>query len=1369
MVLLGSIFSLVRSLTSEPMVSPPADKVMEEKQLNIQDEKESDIPTVDSNVHLQTPDMSDQSCDEAKLNSEPDEASTTWTKDLENELKQLAGQSITFSKVLTHFPGFDWKDIGEKILKTKINNSLWKRKLVCYDQLFKHEKAFVIRAHSGILSRIDDKKLKSWKNHEIEQLLCNLYEDLTTDGVKASLTNKSLKQVAEAIHVVAHVVSWTPKELQFLMDNFEDQENLKKGLFFRSSDSIYNKLRLTNQLSTTAKSSGKSKHEDALNKISTLPISFSKVMEQFPAGDWKDIATTLYKLTADNESSNWSQKIGCYCLVNHFDQFAREEIDDEFLTSIGYTKNEFKKFRNNLCKALALPEFKKWSTKEFEDFYSLSFHDLTRDTLRQKFPKKNLTDMKKFVSVFDSQRNNFNSGEITYLEQNSDAKISELMLHLPCRSKKSIYKALDDLNNPESEENPVLLQLLQHDLTIDTIKENFPDEDIESIINDIKNHPEFDKDMFTKGEKELMNSFVHANKNVEECLKHFPVRDEKSIRRLHNESQYLSGRKVKFESPEERLAYEAKWTLIATGSSNSSRSKRALKRSADFEEFTKLEQEVAVKHIKKPKPELTEEELALRREKQEKARLARERKKEERRKLIELRKLEKKPKPKKQTTSNELKDLLTGAEYFQSTVGDRKQVQEGEKRKRVQPEHYEPEIRHSNNPVKLKTTNRQAEKIRIKKELQRKARAEKEKELAIKSKNQIKQLNSKRKKQQLQKRSKSKIPDDDEIIAEIKRIYNMEAEQQQLDDSEEEEEFISPYDPPDITSDSFVKLNGRQLYVSDFYSEEPSIPQLEFVHIEQNDEDDADSKVKSMSPGKSIMTAADDKILYEDNLALEIVTTHMRSYRDMPISFPPILDPVTKEINPLNIIKIRFLLYPEHTELFILASPKSNELDPVQEIAKLFMIQCSLYFSHSEVLKNIIMEDYCKKLENSIEENDFGEFMAVIDKWNQLVLNLSPNTSSSQKILESGEDINSAPRYYLNEEEVKTPTVADLKLDTFYEEIMYESASPSFQPIEIKFGDDITVPDTNNEVSYDNVDIPTNISQVSRIIKPEGYNTDFFKRLQEKTDVSRYTIQQILLRIYSRVVSTDSRKLRSYKAFTAEVYGELLPSFTSEVLEKVNLLPGQKFYDLGSGVGNTTFQAALEFGASPSGGCEIMDHASYLTTLQTGLIQKHLSVLGLRKLDLDFELHSSFVNNEKVRQSCLECNVLIINNYLFDGPLNAEVGRLLVGLKPGTKIISLRSFISPRYRATFDTVFDFLRVEKHEMSDVLSVSWTANKVPYYISTVEESILKEYLSKEETADISERSKSSSPVHDFGGNRNSMLTPPTDSSELENYKE
>ena len=118
--------------------------------------------------------------------------------------------------------------------------------------------------------------------------------------------------------------------------------------------------------------------------------------------------------------------------------------------------------------------------------------------------------------------------------------------------------------------------------------------------------------------------------------------------------------------------------------------------------------------------------------------------------------------------------------------------------------------------------------------------------------------------------------------------------------------------------------------------------------------------------------------------------------------------------------------------------------------------------------------------------------------------------------------------------------------------------------------------------------------------------------------------------------------------------------------------------------------------------------------------------------------------------------------------MNDEVGKLLYGLRPGTKIVSLRNFISPRYRATFDTVFDFLSVEKHEMSDIMSVSWTANKVPYYISTVEETIPREYLSREETKETSGKSKSVSPVGEIENVAAAMMTPPTDSSESEIIK-
>ncbi|KAK6465788.1 histone methylation protein DOT1-domain-containing protein, partial [Scheffersomyces coipomensis] len=506
------------------------------------------------------------------------------------------------------------------------------------------------------------------------------------------------------------------------------------------------------------------------------------------------------------------------------------------------------------------------------------------------------------------------------------------------------------------------------------------------------------------------------------------------------------------------------------------------------------------------------------------------------------------------------------------------------------------------------------------------------------------------------------------------------------------------------------------------------------------------------------MTDINDKILLDDNLATDLIKSHKRNYKDLPISFPTLLDNSNGEVkvNESNKVRVRFLLYPQHSEQFLLASPKSNELDPVYEIMKLFMINYSLYFSHSEEIKRIVTEEYCQGLETAIENNDFAEFMFVIDKWNELMLNLSPNTAAVDSIRESKEDINHEVRQYLSKEEIKEPTPENIKLSTFYSEFMSEQVSPQYQIVKEEGDTPIErkefVPSHPGEV-----EAPTNVLDIETELKPDNYNAFFYKRLQEKTDISRYAIQQILLRVYSRVVSTDSRKLRSYKAFTAEVYGELLPSFTSEVLEKVNLLPNQKFYDLGSGVGNTTFQAALEYGAAISGGCELMNHASKLTTLQEGLIQKHLAVFGIKPLTLDFALSQSFVDNERVRDVVLDCDVLIINNYLFDGQLNSDVGKLLYGIRPGTKIVSLRNFISPRYRASGDTAFDYFKVEKHEMSDFLSVSWTANKVPYYISTVQEKILPEYLGRDETPEDSNPSTPFSRAPSDDGLSSGELTP------------
>lgn len=528
--------------------------------------------------------------------------------------------------------------------------------------------------------------------------------------------------------------------------------------------------------------------------------------------------------------------------------------------------------------------------------------------------------------------------------------------------------------------------------------------------------------------------------------------------------------------------------------------------------------------------------------------------------------------------------------------------------------------------------------------------------------------------------------------SQIKRVHKYLAKKEETPDlkaieeaMDREDDEVLPYDPTDIMHDTQVPLSGRKLYGDDIYA--GYVTPIEFFG--------------------SDMMSLDANVPLTDVLAADIIVSNAKRYRSLPSTFPPFKN--GDAVNPDNILRVRFLLHPNHTETYILAEPKSNELDPVFEIQKLFQIHYCLYFSHSERLKAIIYNDYCHGLSNAVASNSFSKFLAIIDAWNVLMVHLSPNCQHVEPLL----DVNREVRGY-----ARRPVKPLNHLAVFVEEIMNKDESVSPLP-------KLPLPSVPTPPADD--DEKTAIKMEPTQLLPSHFTAKFFNNLVHTTHMSRFCYQQLLLRAYSRIVSPDSRKLRSYKAFTAEVYGELLPSFISEVLTKVNLQPHQKFYDLGSGVGNTTIQAALEFGVKFSGGCELMEHASHLTERQTNYLKKQTRLFGLRELPLEWALSQSFVDNDVVRKQVIDCDVLIVNNYLFDFPLNVEVGKLLHGLRPGSKIISLRNFIPPRYKVGVEkTLFDYLTVEKHEMSDFLSVSWTANKVPYYISTVQESVRPEYM-------------------------------------------
>lgn len=926
-----------------------------------------------------------------------------------------------------------------------------------------------------------------------------------------------------------------------------------------------------------------------------------------------------------------------------------------------------------------------WSNYELAVLcHQLNF-DMTAGGLFEELPDKSIDDIAKCIERIDFA---WTPIEIFYLRIAKQFQHDQESIEgeLPFRSPRDLQAQINTVVAYDLHVDQVLIDyLITSGLTLERLRYEFPGVPTREIImlNTTTRRP------LTDVEKSVIEDLyqTHSVNYIQSLL---PLRRASYLSSLINEMRG-GYRRLRFKNSMEKLIYESQWYTgdnfggQGNGSTRSSRRKRPLK----------LVDDNFVADKSDNSGQLTLEEFKLKRTQAKLQEELKRKRHQEKRRLLEQRRIEAMNKPKKVKVSNsEAKQMLwkklkEEADYFQSVTGNKQLIKDNEKRKRQKTVFFVPP----------------SQERRILKHIMKK------KTRHIRSK----------------KGRKGQGDNDSDNTSESESGSDSESEDgEEGEEDDEEEDNVSPYDPYDIIVDTEFSIDGRQLFIDDIYKSSPSLPILEQISEEVS---------------QTVDPLSDSRIEISDSSAARIIVENQKRYKDLPPSFPKVLSHGNQGdyINPHNKVRVRTLLYPEHCELFILGLPKSEELNPVLEIQKFFQIHYCLYFSHSMVLKEIIYNDYCLNLEKTVAMNDVTKFMNIIDNWNQLMLVLSPRPIAPDVF---SIDINPEIRRY------KTRKPADLmipglKLDMFYKEILDPQDQPimpellpkrQLPPVNLKHiaTKQIHTPEPSPDI--ENVEFKLPVVHVPELDidhgpfrRPHAYVSKFFQLLSVKNTVSRYCMQQMLIRVYSRVVSTRSSKLRRYKAFTAEVYGELLPSFVSEVLTKVGFKPGQKFYDLGCGVGNTSFQAALEFGAGFSGGCELMEHASLLTSLQENVLAKQLAVFGIKSLNMDFVLSQSFVNNQHVRKHVLDCDVLIINNYLFDMKLNFEVGRLLYGIKKGAKLISLRNFITPRYKSTGDaTVFDYLSVEKHEMSDFLSVSWTANKVPYYISTVEATIQPQYL-------------------------------------------
>ncbi|CAI8510690.1 unnamed protein product [Pichia kudriavzevii] len=282
------------------------------------------------------------------------------------------------------------------------------------------------------------------------------------------------------------------------------------------------------------------------------------------------------------------------------------------------------------------------------------------------------------------------------------------------------------------------------------------------------------------------------------------------------------------------------------------------------------------------------------------------------------------------------------------------------------------------------------------------------------------------------------------------------------------------------------------------------------------------------------------------------------------------------------------------------------------------------------------------------------------------------------------------------------------------------------------------------------------IDEFNNLIDELRNNGKILDHVINKKAFSICVIYELLNQCYLRRVLPDSKKLSNYKAFSNEVYGELMPAFLSSVYRACNLNSRSCFIDLGSGVGNCVIQASLEFGCE-SYGVEIVEHASRLGDLQLAEFNNRCRVLGLNPGITKLFSQQSFIDNPPVKAVVDRCDVILCNNYLFDANLNKKVIDLFQDLKVGCKIISLKPIVPAGHRLDGNNINSILNKMKTSkfIYEENSVSWTSKGGFYYITevmdTMDEALFRIRATRSRREDsIDERTRSNTPLNAFTNN-------------------
>ncbi|KAI0762345.1 S-adenosyl-L-methionine-dependent methyltransferase [Fomes fomentarius] len=176
--------------------------------------------------------------------------------------------------------------------------------------------------------------------------------------------------------------------------------------------------------------------------------------------------------------------------------------------------------------------------------------------------------------------------------------------------------------------------------------------------------------------------------------------------------------------------------------------------------------------------------------------------------------------------------------------------------------------------------------------------------------------------------------------------------------------------------------------------------------------------------------------------------------------------------------------------------------------------------------------------------------------------------------------------------------------------------------------------------------------------------------VQSWTHIPSPVVQRLVDEAYQRAVGPNIEMLRRYEAFSSEVYGELMPSFVTDILRTTGLKEDSLFVDLGSGVGNVVMQASLETGCR-SFGIELMPGPAEIARSQLEQFKMRCRMWGVRMGPVEL-VEGDMLMSPRVDALVKEADVVLVNNKVFLEPLNEALRQKFLDLKEGAVVVSLK-------------------------------------------------------------------------------------------------